>query len=82
MKEFQPLKVFCHAGFRGEEYPTAFEWDNTRLEIEEIEKRWLEPEWRYFQVKCKKGRCFLLRFREVDSQWQGQLFSRIQPGTA
>jgi len=75
MEGYQPLRVFCHAGHRGEEYPTAFEWESARVGIEAIEKRWLEPGWRYFQVKSKAGGRFLLRFREVDGQWQGRLLN-------
>ena len=77
MKEFRPIKVCCHAGYRGEEYPKSLEWENVGLEILKVEKCWLEPGFRYFQVKCKGDGRFLLRCREVDSQWEGQLFSQI-----
>jgi hypothetical protein len=70
VQPFQPVKVFCHAGYRGEEYPKSFQWETNRVEIEEVEKCWLEPDFRFFLIKSKGGRRFLLRCREMDSQWQ------------
>ena len=72
MKGYQPISVFCHAGFQGEEYPKSFIWGNTRLDIQKIEKRWREPGFRYFQVKSVEGQFFLLRCREIDFQWEGR----------
>jgi hypothetical protein len=76
LKEFQPISVFCHAGYRGEEYPKSFVWENTRLVIEKIERRWLEPGFRYFEVKSAEGRFFLLRFSEIEPRWEGRVLNQ------
>ncbi len=77
MKEFKSTIVSCHAGYRGEEYPKSFIWDNETVEITKIEKCWLEPGFRYFKVKSAGEDCFQLRYSEIELQWEGQLLSRI-----
>lgn len=71
MEEFQSITVFCHAGYRGEEYPKMFTWKNQTVEVKNIEKRWLEPGFRFFRVINGEGTVFLLRCREQNLGWEG-----------
>jgi len=38
-------------------------------EVEEIEKAWVEPGKRYFQVKTKDNRRFRLCYNEPEDRW-------------
>jgi hypothetical protein len=76
MEEFKSTTVFCHAGYRGEEYPKSFIWDNETVEVKKIAKRWLEPGFRLFQVISGAGELYLLRCRNQDLRWEGRTLSR------
>ena len=36
------IQVECYSGFRADEYPKYFSWDNNRFEIYEIADRWYQ----------------------------------------
>jgi len=38
-------------------------------EVEEIEKAWVEPGERYFQVRTKDNRQFRLSYNEAQDRW-------------
>jgi len=38
-------------------------------EVKEIEKEWLEPGERHFQVRTKDNKLFRLCYNEADEQW-------------
>jgi hypothetical protein len=46
-----PIRVECHAGYRGDEEPRAFTLGERRFAVLDIEDRWLAPDHRYFKVK-------------------------------
>ena len=64
-----PLRVECHAGYRGDEEPRAFTLGERRFAVEEIIDRWLEPRNRYFKVRADDGRTFILRHDSVADGW-------------
>jgi hypothetical protein len=41
-----------------------------RLEIVEILDRWLDPDHRYFKVRCSDGSVSMLRHDEGSGQWE------------
>ncbi|MFC1986190.1 hypothetical protein ACFLWC_04265 [Chloroflexota bacterium] len=63
------LKVNCYSGHTYAERPRSFEWQSTDYEIEQIEKAWLEPGERHFQVRTKNNKLFQLCYNEVETQW-------------
>lgn len=75
MKLF-PVKVECHSGYKADEFPLRFYWQNTRFEINEISDRWYQaeptPHWPvayYFKVKTEGKREFILKHDLEDDQW-------------
>jgi hypothetical protein len=63
------IKVKCHAGYRGEEYPLHFEIGGRELVIEQILEQWREPLGRYFKVRASDGREYLLRQDIRSGDW-------------
>ena len=54
-----PVKVDCYAGYKAEESPHAFWWQDQRIEVEEVVDRWYQggvdprqPQADYFRVRC------------------------------
>jgi hypothetical protein len=57
-----PIEVECHSGYKADEYPKYFSWDNDRFEICEVTDRWYQgetnPEYpvsNYFKVETING---------------------------
>jgi len=63
------LKVNCYSGHTYAERPRSFLWENTEYEIEEIEKEWLEPGKKYFQVRTGDNKLFKLCYNEEEGNW-------------
>ena len=63
------LKVNCYSGHTYAEEPRSFEWEGMEYEVEEIEKAWVEPGNRYFQVRTKDNKRFRLSYNEAQDQW-------------
>jgi hypothetical protein len=63
------LKVHCYSGQSYAERPKSFVWEGTEYEVEEIEKEWLEPGERHFQVRTKDNKLFQLCYNEFQDQW-------------
>ena len=60
------LKVNCYSGYTYAERPVSFLWGGIEYEVEEIERAWLEPVERYFQVRTKDNKLFNLCYNEVE----------------
>jgi len=63
------LKVSCYSGQTYAERPVSFRWEGVEYEVEEIEKEWLEPGERHFQVRTKDKKLFRLCYNEAQEQW-------------
>ena len=63
------LKVNCYSGRTYAERPRSFQWEGTEYHIEEIEKEWLEPGERHFQVRTGGNKLFRLCYNEKKEQW-------------
>jgi hypothetical protein len=63
------LKVTCYSGHTYAERPKSFEWEGKEYEVAEIEKAWVEPGNRYFQVRTEDNRLFRLCYNEAEDQW-------------
>ncbi|MFC1940064.1 hypothetical protein ACFLXO_05210 [Chloroflexota bacterium] len=69
------LKVNCYSGHTYAERPESFRWQGIEHNVEEIEKAWLEPGERHFQVRTGDNKIFRLCYNEVEQHW-----SLIEPG--
>ena len=67
--ELNNLKVKCYSGQTYAERPKSFLWEDIEYEVEEIEKEWLEPGERHFQVRTKAHKLFQLCYNETQDQW-------------
>ena len=63
------LTVNCYSGHTYAERPQSFLWQGIEYEVEEIEKDWLEPGNRYFQVRTRDNKVFKLCYNETEKQW-------------
>ena len=80
--ELIPVKVECHSGFKADEYPRKFTWDQVEFEITDIIDRWYEgynspaspashasPAVNYYKVKTDLKGSFLLKHELGDDKW-------------
>ena len=68
-KPYDRIRVECYAGYRGEEEPRWFYWEERRVRVEEILDRWLDPTHRYFKVRAVGG-VYLLRHDVDAGEWE------------
>ena len=67
--ELNKLKVSCYSGHTYAQRPKSFLWQGMEYEVKEIEKEWLEPGERYFQVRAGDNKLFQLCYNETEQQW-------------
>lgn len=74
--ELIPIQVECHAGYKADEYPRKFKWDQTEFEITEILDRWYDgyasstdQRIHYFRVKTDLKGSFLLKQEIENDRW-------------
>jgi len=63
------LKVSCYSGHTYAERPESFRWKDMEYEVKDIEKTWLEPGERHFQVRTEDNKLFQLCYNETSKQW-------------
>jgi hypothetical protein len=73
---FEEIAVECYSGYKGEEYPRFFAYQNRRFEVLEILDRWYEGGMNpagilhnYFRVTIRGGEIFLLRYTPRFQTW-------------
>ncbi len=71
-----PVKVVCHSGYKADEYPKSFFYNNQEFEVTEISDRWYQtentsefPAADYFRVKTGAGEKYLLKHELKDDRW-------------
>jgi hypothetical protein len=71
-----PIKVECHSGYKADEYPLCFYWNEDRYEIREITDRWYQgerdPAWpvsNYFKVETGSGGPFIIKHELENDSW-------------
>ena len=71
-----PIKVRCHAGYKADEYPERFFWEERWIEVQEIVDRCYQgdrdPEWPiadYFKVTDADGRSYMLKHDRGSDEW-------------
>lgn len=76
MKDLFAVTVECHAGYKADEYPTCFYWDNIRFEIEEVVDRWYQgdqnsdfPPANYFKVRTASQKMYILKHDTGTGNW-------------
>jgi hypothetical protein len=71
-----PIKAESYSGYKADEFPKCFYWDDTKYEIEEITDRWyqIEPSRYgfpadYFKIKSTSGKPFIIKHDHDQDQW-------------
>ncbi len=71
-----PVKVDCHAGYKADESPCAFWWQDRRIEVEEVVDRWYQggvdpgqPQADYFRVRCGDQHVYVLKHDHEGGEW-------------
>jgi hypothetical protein len=74
--ELFPIEVECHSGYKADEYPKCFYWNNERFEIQEIVDRWYQgesdPEYpvsNYYKVTTTRGGSHLIKYVISKDSW-------------
>lgn len=72
----QHIQVECYCGYKANERPVAFIFQDHRWEISDILDRWYEggvnpeqPVVDYFKVKTSDGSVFILRYETETEEW-------------
>jgi hypothetical protein len=70
-----PVRVECHSGHKGEEYPVAVHLEGQRREVTEIVDRWYQgapdpsyPAAEYFKVRAAEG-LLILKHDRAGQVW-------------
>jgi hypothetical protein len=73
---YERIDVECYSGYRVNERPVAFIFEDRRWHVVEIIDRWheggldsSEPALDYFKVRTTEGRVFLLRYNSLFDAW-------------
>lgn len=64
------IKVECYAGYRGEETPRRFWLGSTKIEVKEVQDRWIAPEYRYFKLVCDDNSVYIIRHDMESLIWE------------
>jgi hypothetical protein len=74
--DYEQIQVECYSGYKSNERPIAFTFQNRRWEISEIVDRWYEggvkpddPVINYFKIKTNDGTIFILRYLANSDNW-------------
>jgi hypothetical protein len=63
------IKVECYAGYRGEETPRCIWLGDRKIEVKEIQDRWLAPNHRYFKIIGDDNAVYILRHDSGSWDW-------------
>jgi hypothetical protein len=70
------IKVEYYSGFKADEYPKYFYWENNRFEIYAIADRWYQgannpelPVSNYFKVETTCGQQFIIKHDHESDEW-------------
>lgn len=76
MKDLFGITVECHSGYKADEYPEIFYWDNIRFEIKEILDRWYQrdtspefPAANYYKVITTEQKIYILKHELNKDRW-------------
>ena len=76
MIRFVPIQVECYSGYKNEETPRSFIWNNRRHEILEIVDRWYQasrepavPTSDYFKIRADDALLYVIRLDRRSLAW-------------
>ena len=73
---FEPIQVTCYAGYKSNESPRSFVWDERVLNITRIVDRWYDSSvdarsevTDYFRVQADDGGTYIIRYNRLFDSW-------------
>ena len=63
------IEVTCYSGYRGEETPRQIRLGNRKIQVKEIQDRWLSPTHRYFKLLGDDNATYILRHDSESWEW-------------
>ena len=76
VKQLERIQVECYAGYKANETPRAFTYQDRRYNILEIIDRWYEggmksrmPQLDYYKIKADDNREYLIRYNHLFDSW-------------
>jgi hypothetical protein len=72
------IKVECYAGYRGEETPRNIWIGKRKIEVKEIQDRWLAPTHRYFKVLGDDNAIYILRHNSESWEWDMAFYKQAR----
>lgn len=64
------IRVECYAGYRGEETPRRFWLGSRKIEVSEIQDRWIAPDYRYFRLVGDDDSVYIIRHDMETLDWE------------
>ena len=64
------IRVECYAGYRGEETPRKFWLGSRKIEVSEIQDRWIAPDHRYFKLVGDDDSVYIIRHDMESLDWE------------
>lgn len=68
-KEIGYIKVDCYSGYRADERPVSFIFDDRKLMVDRIAEQWRSPDAEYFKVLADDGKIYLLKHDIEKDDW-------------
>jgi len=72
------IRVETYAGHRGAPMPRRFYLGRARVGVAETIDQWYGPDYRYIKVKGENGNLYILRFHDVDENWELTMFKSVR----
>jgi hypothetical protein len=75
VKDLIEIRVECYSGYKADEYPVRFYWDDMKFEIKEILDQWYHRDpggysgADYFKVSIPDDKVFILKHELEEDKW-------------
>jgi len=76
MVKLIPIKIECHSGYKADEYPVCFYYEDNKYEIREITDRWYQSDWNpqwpradYFKVLTASLKQYIIKHDLENDLW-------------
>ena len=66
----KPLSVQTYSGFKADERPVSFSFEDRVLQVHEIVDRWYDIDHNYYKVLADDGKPYLLRHDMNTDAWE------------
>ena len=72
------IRVEIYVGYRGQETPRRIFMGKRKIEVTDVQDRWLSPNHRYFKVHGDDNAVYILRHDPETEDWDLAFFTRAE----